>query len=330
MKNKEHDRHLQSPLAAMGPRPSVDVAVILVNYNSSAFTMDCLASIASFSVTSLADGPSMHIVVVDNHSNDHEYQLLSGVQDRFPGVTLIRSNVNLGFTGANMLATQVLDARYFFFLNNDTVFMNDVIGILFRFMESDTTAGVCTAQMFDGNYSFTKSFHYFPSIVESVLGVGFARLLMPARYPTNRKKYETPVSVPYVTGSAMFCRREALAAVGGMDVTHFLYWEEQDLCLRVHKAGMTVYLVPQAQFVHFYGKSTARNYRIAAEEMISMFHFLRKHYSFLHRSSLRLFYFFKHLRKFYKGFDYVRLAFFVLAGAPMSASLRYDQKMDLK
>jgi GT2 family glycosyltransferase len=268
-------------------------------------------------------------VVVDNHSNEKEYQLIAGVQERFPGVTLVRSNINLGFSGANMLATQLLDARYFFFLNNDTVFINDVIGTLFRYMESDLHAGVCTAQMFDGNYSFTKSFHYFPNIVESVLGVGFARLLMPGRYPTNRKKYEEPVSVPYVTGSAMFCRSSALAAVGGLDVTQFLYWEEQDLCMRVHKAGMTVYLVPQAQFVHFYGKSTARNYRIATEEMISMFHFGRKHYSLLHRGSLRLFYFFKHLRKFYKGFDYVRLAFFVLAGAPMAASLRYDQKMDL-
>jgi GT2 family glycosyltransferase len=329
VKNSEHDTHLQSPLAAGGPRPRVDVAVILVNYNSSAFTMDCLASIAAFSVTSSEEGPSRHVVVVDNHSNEKEYQLIAGVQERFPGVTLVRSNINLGFSGANMLATQLLDARYFFFLNNDTVFINDVIGTLFRFMESDLHAGVCTAQMFDGNYSFTKSFHYFPNIVESVLGVGFARLLMPGRYPTNRKKYEEPVSVPYVTGSAMFCRSSALAAVGGLDVTQFLYWEEQDLCMRVHKAGMTVYLVPQAQFVHFYGKSTARNYRIATEEMISMFHFLRKHYSLLHRGSLRLFYFFKHIRKFYKGFDYVRLAFFVLAGAPMAASLRYDQKMDL-
>lgn len=327
MKTEDPIEQLHWPLLPHGARPYADVAVILVNYNSSAFTLDCLASIAA---TSASGGPSRHVVVVDNHSSEIEYALLRDVQSRFPGVTLIRSNVNLGFSGANMLGTQVIDARYFLFLNNDTVFQNDVIGILFGFMELQPDAGICTAQMFDGGYSFTKSFHYFPHIVESLFGVGFARMLMPGRYPTNRKKYDQPVCVPYVTGSAMFCRSAALAAVGGLDVTHFLYWEEQDICLRMQQAGFNVFLVPQAHFLHFYGKSTERNFRIAAEEMISMFHFLRKHYSFSHRTALRLFYFVKHLRKFHRGKDFVRLAFFVLAGAPMSRSLRYDQKMDAR
>jgi len=46
-------------------------------------------------------------------------------------------------------------------------------------------------------------------------------------------------------------RTSAFDAVGGMDTEFFLYHEELDFCTRLEKSGHEVWLVPEAQVIHF-------------------------------------------------------------------------------
>ena len=78
----------------------------------------------------------------------------------------------------------------------------------------------------------------------------------------------------------MMVRREAIEQVGPMDDRFFMYCEEIDWAMRMHRAGWGVYCVPEAEIVHYAGQST-RQFR---DEMFvalwrSRFLLFRKHYS---------------------------------------------------
>jgi GT2 family glycosyltransferase len=51
-------------------------------------------------------------------------------------------------------------------------------------------------------------------------------------------------------------RREALEDVGQLEEEYFMYSEEMDLCYRLRQRGWSLYWVPQAEVVHYGGRST--------------------------------------------------------------------------
>lgn len=302
---------------------SPSVAVILLNYNSSQFTRDCVASIVA-----MTKDVSYEIIIVDNNSDPADFDSLKAIAD-FTSVTLVRSRINLGFSGGNMLGVQFVSpgVPYYYFLNNDCVLRTDVCSQLAAFMDQTPGAGLCGAQMLYPDGSRQLTFGYLPTLASKLLGHGFVRALNPDRYPPLQRAYTQPVRVPFIMGSTLFVRASAFHAVGGFDTTHFLYVEEEDLAKRLSMRGLSAYLVPQAQYVHFTGQSTIRNYDVEKEYYISLFHYFRKYHSRPARVLFRLYYLFKNLRKFYKDFLYVRLAWFIGRGSPMRESLRYRQTM---
>lgn len=299
-----------------------EVAVIIINYNTSRFTLDCVASVIAHTPASCR----YQIIVVDNNSQEEDFAQLM-VLERHPMVTIIRSMINVGFAGGNMLGVQSANAGFLFFLNNDCVLLNDCLGILAGFARTNPETAICTAQMYNPDGSFHHSFTYFPSLKTKLLGVGLLRLLHPGRYPSRQKHYDQPVRVDLVSGSALFIRAAYFAEAGGFDTNYFLYCEEEDIALRFHRQGYAVYVVPEARFVHYGGSSTVRNLAIEKEYYISLFYYFRKYYSSPEVFLLRLFYFFKNFRKFYRSRNFLRIAFFILGGAPMKKSLRFRQKI---
>jgi len=62
--------------------------------------------------------------------------------------------------------------------------------------------------------------------------------------------------VDWLSGACLMLRREALDQVGVFDARYFMYLEDTDLCLRMHRSGWGVYYVPSAGFVHTIGRSS--------------------------------------------------------------------------
>ncbi|MES2747824.1 MAG: glycosyltransferase family 2 protein, partial [Bacteroidota bacterium] len=115
--------------------------------------------------------------------------------------------------------------------------------------------------------------------------------------------------------------------VGGFDTNIFLYYEETDLCMRLEKMGKSSYLIPTAKYVHYHGASTPQNIAIKAELKISLLYVIRKHYGYLSfwflLNYLRINYIFSTLFKP----KYSYLLKVLLAGAPLSKSLKVIQKI---
>lgn len=303
------------------PTPRFQIAVIIINYNSSHFTIGCVESIIQQTSQQLR----YQIVVVDNNSTKADYAQLAPLKE-VRQVKIVRSNLNLGFSAGNMLGVQYTSAEYYYFLNNDCVLLNDGLKILYNFCESNQQVGICCGQMFDKEMVPQPTFEYFPTLSTKLIGTGLLRLFNPAKYPLRRRyDYQDPFEVDLVTGSSMFVKRSALFKVGGMDITYFLYCEEEDLAFRVNKVGYKVFFVPAARYIHFGGGSTKLNLAIDKEFYISLLYFYHKHYGKLKQTILKIFLFFKLARKTYKDTKYFSLALFVLFGAHFKNSLRHKQ-----
>ncbi len=64
-----------------------------------------------------------------------------------------------------------------------------------------------------------------------------------------------PVRTPIVSGTVMAVRREVFRDAGGFDPKYFLFYEENDFCMRVSRLGLSPVVVPSAVVVHEIGVS---------------------------------------------------------------------------
>lgn len=300
-----------------------DIASIIINYNSSKLTQECINSIISKTNPTL----NYQIIVVDNCSEKEDYLALKHFCDSHPftNLQLIRSKINTGFGGGNMAGFHFANAKYIAFVNNDTVFLNDCFSILKTALEKDNSIAMVGGQSYSETGKQMVAFDHFASLSKELFGRDFLEKINPKKYPKRKLEYTNPVQVNYVQGSFMLVRTDDFNTVGGFDTNIFLYYEETDLCIRLAKIGKSCYLIPEAKYIHYHGASTPQNITIKTELKISLLYIIRKHYGFFSfyflLNYLRINYVFSTIFKP----KYWYLLKVLLAGAPLSKSLKTKQ-----
>ena len=302
-----------------------DIAVILINYNSSDHSINCIRSIVEKTSIEI----KYQIIITDNCSENEDYLKLKLFCDDsgYVNLHLYQSQINTGFGGGNMLGVQLANAKYFAFVNNDTLLKNDCLSILKNALENNLEIGIAGAQAYKENGDFMISLDHFASPAREIFGRVFLENINSKKYPKRKKKYTSPQRVNFVPGSFMFVRTEDFNAVGGFDTNIFLYYEETDLCLRLSYKSKFAYLIPEAKFIHIHGASTEKSLAIKKELKISLLYVIQKHYGFFGHKIVLLFlavkYFFSSIVK-PKNWS---LFLLILVGAPVSKSLKMKQKI---
>ena len=126
--------------------PNPRLSIVIVNYNVRFFLEQCLHSVEK---AALQEKPE--IFVVDNNSLDGSCSM---VEQKFPGVTLIRNNENLGFSKANNQAIRIARGEFILLLNPDTVVEEDTFEKILDFMDNHRDAGALGVKMIDGKGHF--------------------------------------------------------------------------------------------------------------------------------------------------------------------------------
>jgi hypothetical protein len=231
----------------------IDVAVAIINYNTRAALHRCLASLPS-----TVRGQPLRALVIDNASTDGSAAL---VRQSFPGIELVPNARNIGFARAVNQAASRTSERYLLVLNADTEISADAIAALYDFMELTPRAGVAGGKLVDEQGRLQHSCRRFYTVTAIVLRRTPLGQLLP-RHAALRHHlmldwdHDDVRDVDWLQGSCLMLRRTALHEVGGMDGRFFLYFEDVDLCRRLHAAGWGVYYVPQARLVHSYRRGS--------------------------------------------------------------------------
>lgn len=224
----------------------MDVSIIIINYNTEQLVLNCINSIYQ-KTTKL----NFEIIVVDNDSE--QFNLLQN-DNR---IKFIKSSSNLGFGKANNLAAKYAQGRYLFFLNPDTILLNNAIELLYNFMESPNSqnVGICGGNLYNEQLQPSHSYRIlFPGIIYELffLTKGFPfKFFIKEHFNKTGKSLE----VAYITGADLFISKELFNKVKGFDKRFFMYFEETDLCYTIHQLGYRIINIPQSQIVHLEGKS---------------------------------------------------------------------------
>ncbi len=244
---------LKTSGTARADPPIFDVSIIIVSYNTREVLRECILSVLK-EVKDFA----VEILVVDNASSDGSPEMIDA---EFPEVHLLRSETNLGFGAANNLALAIGRGRYFVLLNSDAFFTSGALGRAIRHMDETPDCALGGSRLVGRDGSAQPSSRCFHSVLNDVLVLsGLA-----SRYPKSRffgrfdrtwADLEAPASVDWVPGAFCILRPEALRKVGLFDPAFFLYYEEVDLCLRLKRAGFSVWYWPDVTVVHLGGESS--------------------------------------------------------------------------
>lgn len=249
---------------------SPDVSIVIVNYNTKVLLCDCLDSI--FSLTKRID---FEVIVVDNASSDGSETY---VRERFPSILWVNSGSNLGFGRANNLGVERAMGKYIFFLNSDTILLNDAVSLFFDYMESNRekeSLGVLGAYLLDKNGNVNISFGYFPTPIREFAYL-WRKLCHKSIEVSNSDKY-----VECISGADMFIPRELFLKIGGFDPQIFMYYEETDLQYRLSKIDVNRKVITGPRIIHLEGGSfkskglSLNRFRMAQS---SYNYYLRKHY----------------------------------------------------
>jgi len=251
----------------------IDLSIIIVNWNSTAYLLKCLESIYAHTRET-----TFEVIVVDNASPHGD---VGRVKVRYPDVFVIESAVNLGFAGANNVGSRASKGEYLVFLNPDTILTNPAFDLMLPVARSLPSMGAVGCTLLNEDLSLqTSCIQTFPTILNQLLDINVIRNRFPACPLWNIAPLfaggTEPSRVEAITGACVMFQRDAFAQVGQWSEEYFMYSEDLDLCRKAADAGFINYYIPQARIIHLAGKSSVRR-RAVVMTWRSILLYLTKH-----------------------------------------------------
>lgn len=277
------------------------VAIIILQYGNSAATVDCIRSVADHN-TAL-----VKFIVVDNGSpcESDRAQLSEAmvglfgsvleVDDQFtpvkplPAVTIVKSAVNDGYARGNnkglRLAYADSEIDYVLILNNDTLFVEDIIPKLVDDVDTLPDAALVTPLLYkkdlegvDVNCARNYNSMRDSAIVNFLLSNCPPSLYRRRYVPVDPATGVHQVSV--VSGSCMMCRKKVFERAGSFDPGTFLYWEENILAEKIRRMGLRNYVDTDLKCIHLGASTTRRikSYEIIRHSIDSQLYYARNYW----------------------------------------------------
>jgi GT2 family glycosyltransferase len=224
----------------------VRFGIVLVDYNGWPDTFECLRSLSECC-------QNAEVVLVNNASKEDYSELARG---QYPGLHVIKSQQNMGWSGGNNLGIKFLleispriDA--ILLLNNDTVVHPNILELLGK--------------------GFSLGFDVVGPVINDyksrdeiqTQGVAFNIATRPNEFftvipvPVDNDEFRvTPVDI--ANGCAVAITREVFEKTGLIDERFFLICEESDFCLRAQEAGFKLGIINRSLVWHKHSVSFNR------------------------------------------------------------------------
>lgn len=216
------------------------IGVAIVTHNSAAVLGECLRALP----------PGVPVVVIDNASSDESIAI---TQAERPDARVVVSRANLGFgRGANLGIDALAASEFVLLINPDAQLAPGALERLVAAADRWPEAALLGPEIRRPDGAVEPSHDVM--------------VLHRRRYP-DRGPEPVPTGdtcAEFLSGAVLLLRRAAVRAAGGFDPALFLFYEDDDLCLRLRRAGHALVLVPEAVAIHASGSSSATGRQVSA------------------------------------------------------------------
>jgi hypothetical protein len=212
------------------------ISFVIVNYKSQEHLKNCIASLREKVFF------PFETIVVNN--DDMELD-----KSRLGDTKIIELKKNIGFGSASNRGAEIAIGKYLCFLNPDTILLSEIKNIISEF-EENKKVGAIGARLVNEkgltqNWIAGRKINLLSLFLENIGWNQNKNIL------SSSKK----TAVDWVTGGALFVRREIFYKIGGFDTNFFLYFEDVDLCRRIHKSGWKIIYLPEIAIRHWGSQS---------------------------------------------------------------------------
>jgi hypothetical protein len=249
------------------------VDIIYVNYH---LYDELEVSIGTLFSSNVASNLEISVTILDNSFSEAEPSSIAGFlrylddlksKSTF-SVNYIPSDVNLGFGAACNKGARLSAAPYVAFVNCDTLFPSDTSQLFSSLLSrlQDQRAFIAAPRVFKESGELHASCFSFDPVSILLKPIRHVRRVAP-RYTRiipfsnsikrrlDRITYEgmdktIPVSVDWVSGCFLLCKRSFFELVSGFDPRYFLYFEDVDLCRKARQLGGQVIFDPTVSIIH--------------------------------------------------------------------------------
>ncbi len=249
--------------------PSATTWAVIVSWNVADLLRNGLASLAKAE-------PRPGVVVVDNASTDGTPAM---IRREFPDAFLIENRENAGFASAtNQGVRAALDqgAGRVLLINPDASLPPGTLAMLERELDGNPSIGLTAPALVNPDGTAQAfAFGGDPSLAY-LLRRGIRRLLrLPPLHAWNS---QTDLEPDWITGACILARADVFRSGIWFDERFFLYFEDNDWCLRARKAGWRILRIPAVRAVHASGASLKQNPEAGGAYVGSLRLFYSKHY----------------------------------------------------
>ena len=257
------------------PRHSPELTISIVNTNNRELLLACLESLRRTRYRRRRAG--------DRRAQRFGGRLCGCGAEPFPGVRVLEQRFRSGFGANHNTVIRETRGRYVYVLNEDTASEDWGFARLVAEMDSRPRVAALGPRLVYPDGRRQDSAWRFPSPIVSVVGLPTLGRVGIVQSRGSRSR-----AVDWLMGSALLLRREALEEVGLFDESFFIYFEEVDLCRRLHRAGWELSYFPDVTVVHYESQFSADVPDRRINEMWRGRHrYWHKHHSALRRASRR-------------------------------------------
>ncbi len=233
------------------------VSIIIINYNTFQITCECIESVIKWTKS-----VPYEIILVDNASpNDKPDEFLS----KFPGIKLIKSKENGGFSKGNNLGIHAANGDVILLLNSDTYLVEDSISDAANFLQDHSDIGALSVRLTYPDGKLQHTARKFRSIQNEILDVfrPFLKML-----PYHKRsglmlnqyfKGDYNTYCDWVSGAFMMFNRSLLNSMPNkqLDDRFFMYGEDQLWCCQFKELGFPSYYFSETTVIHIHNASTS-------------------------------------------------------------------------
>lgn len=280
----------------------VITGIIILNYNNFEDTFNCIESIEKYNTAPIkiiiVDNGSTRLGVADKivkflnkrilygdflHLHDEDLSCIGPIN--LPLYTFIESKINDGYAAGNNKGLNLLNfddsVKYTLILNNDILFVEDIIPVLVDFETTHIDAGLIspilyTKDLQDLDYTCArKNIEFYKDILGNLL-IPFEKII---HYNRNYKNstymlkkgivYPPILTIELPSGSCMLISKNKFRQIDFFDSNTFLYYEENILYKKTQGINLKNYLLTNIKCIHLGAQSTTKS-------SVEINHFSRK------------------------------------------------------